>query len=106
MVKLSILFKHPADQVVFEERYNQNLALLERLPGIRRRQACMVLGNPAGKSPYYRILELYFDDYQTLDRALLSTEGRTAGADLMQYAGHETELVFAEVFEDYADAAY
>ena len=99
MVKLTILFHQPADETTFEGRYNQNLALLEQMPGIRRRQACMVLGSPAGKSPYYRFLEFYFDDYAALDSALLSAQGRTAGADLMQFA-RDAELVFADVFED------
>ncbi len=100
MVKLVILFKQPADEAVFETRYNQNLALLEKLPAIRRRQACLVLGSPAGKSTYHRILELYFDNFEALDQALRSEQGRAAGSDLMQFAGHDTELIFAEVFED------
>jgi uncharacterized protein (TIGR02118 family) len=99
MVKLTILYKQPVDEAFFEGRYNANLALMEKLPGITRRQACVVLGNPTGRSPYSRILELYFTDYETLDSALLSPEGRAAGADLMQFAG-ESELIFAEVFEE------
>ena len=99
MVKLIILLRRPTNEPAFEERYNQNLALLEKMPGIRRQQACMVLGSPAGKSPYYRILEFYFDDYTQLDQALVSPEGRAAGADLMQFA-RDAELIFADVFEE------
>lgn len=100
MVKLTLLFRQPTDEVAFEPRYNMNLSLLEKMPGLRRRQACLVLGGPAGKSPYYRILEFYFDDFPALDAALLSPEGREAGADLMQYARSDVELIFSEVFED------
>jgi uncharacterized protein (TIGR02118 family) len=99
MVKFSILFRRPADETAFEAHYNQNLALMEQLPGIQRRQACIVLGSPAGKSPYSRILELYFTDYAALDQALVSPEGRAAGAHLMQFA-RDAELIFAEVYED------
>ena len=99
MVKLTILFRHPVDETTFEQRYNQVLALLEKMPGIKRRQACMVLGSPAGKSPFYRMLEFYFDNYPALDAAMISPEGRAAGSDLMQFA-RDSELVFAEVFED------
>src|SRR5215470_3197682 len=98
MVKLSILYRQVSDESSFETRYNQNLALMEQLPGIRRRQACVVLGNPAGRSPYSRMLELYFDDYPALDEALRSEKGQQAGADLMQFA-KESELIFAEVYE-------
>jgi uncharacterized protein (TIGR02118 family) len=99
MVKLAILYRRPADETTFETHYNQNLALMEKLPGIQRRQACVVLGNPAGQSPFSRILELYFADYTALDQALVSPEGRAAGADLMRFA-RDAELIFAEVFEE------
>src|SRR5690242_13641511 len=99
MVNLTILYHKPADQATFETRYNENLALLEKMPGIKRRQACVVLGGPGGKSPYHRILEFYFDDYDQLDSAMLSPAGKTAGADLMQFS-RDAELIFADVFED------
>jgi uncharacterized protein (TIGR02118 family) len=100
MVKLSILFMQPDDPQTFEERYNFNLSLLEGMPGLKRRQACIVLGGPGGKSPYYRILEFYFDDFAALDAALLSESGRKAGQDLMSFAANKVDLVFSEVFEE------
>jgi uncharacterized protein (TIGR02118 family) len=100
MVKLTILFRQPSDEMTFEGQYNYNLSLMEQLPGLKRRQACMVIGSPAGKSPYYRILELYFDDNAALDQALRSPEGQTAGRDLMKFAAKEAELIFSEVFEE------
>lgn len=100
MVKLVLLFKRPANEMDFEERYADNLALLERMPNILRRQANMVLGSPKGGSPYYRILEFYFDNFPTLDAALTSEAGREAGRDLMLYAGDLVELIFVDVFED------
>jgi len=100
MVKLVLLFKQPDDENAFEEGYVDNLALLERLPGIIRRQANMVLGSPYGKSPYYRILELYFNDFDALDAAMTSPEGREAGQDLVRYAGDSVELIFVDVNED------
>jgi uncharacterized protein (TIGR02118 family) len=99
MVKLSILYRQPTTGIDFEPLYNQNLALMEQLPGIRRRQVCHVLGGPAGKSPYFRLLELYFDDFDALDSAMRSAEGRAAGADLMQFA-RDTELIFSDVYEE------
>jgi uncharacterized protein (TIGR02118 family) len=100
MVKVTILFKQPADETTFETRYNANLALMEQLPGLQRRQACFVLGSPAGRSPYYRILELYFEDAAAMDAALRSPEGVKAGADLVAFMGQNAEVIFAEVFEE------
>ncbi len=104
MVKLVILFKRPVDEAVFETRYRQNLALMAQLPGIRQRQVWVALGSPSGKSPYFRVLELFFDDFAALDKALVSEEGRAAGTDLMQFAGRDTELIFAEAFEEQTGA--
>jgi uncharacterized protein (TIGR02118 family) len=99
MVKLSILFRQPPDEAGFEQGYNHNLALLEKMPGIRRQQACMIFGSPAGKSPFYRMLELYFDDRTALDLALRSPEGQAAGANLMQFA-RAAEVIFTDVYEE------
>jgi uncharacterized protein (TIGR02118 family) len=96
MVKLVILFRHSRRLPDFEPRYAHNRALLEKIPGVRRLQESNVLGGPAGKAPYCRILELFFDDFPSLDAGLLSSEGVTAGEDLMEYAGRNVDLLFVE----------
>lgn len=100
MVKLMILYKKPDYIPDFETNYTANLALLEKMPGILRRQANMVLGGPGGHSPYYRCLEFYFEDFNALDAALRSDAGVEAGQDLMRYTGNLVELIFVDVFED------
>jgi uncharacterized protein (TIGR02118 family) len=100
MVKLTILYRTPSNAAGFEDWYVNNLILMEKLPGIRRRQANVVLGSPGGKSPYLRILELYFDTFEELDKAMVSQEGRNAGADLIKFMGKEVEMIFSEVFEE------
>lgn len=100
MVKMSVLYKKTANEQAFEERYPQHLLLMEALPGLIRRQACTVLGSPAGASPYHRIIELYFADYDALDAALRSSAGQAAGQDLVSFTGRDSEVIFAEVFEE------
>jgi len=100
MVKLILLFRQPPDEQAFELHYSTNLPMLEKMPGVHRRQACLVWGAPGGQSPYYRVTEFYFDDRETLDAALLSPEGIAAGKDLMSFAGRGVELVFCDVFEE------
>lgn len=100
MVKLTLLFRTPPDVNAFEEGYNAALALLEQMPAIRRRQACLVFGSPGGPAPYYRILEFYFESRAAMDEAMLSEAGKAAGRALVGFAGHDVELLFADVFEE------
>jgi uncharacterized protein (TIGR02118 family) len=104
MVKLVILYKQPPNTEAFEIGYVRSLALLEQMPGIIRQQANMVMGSPEGRSPYYRILELYFESYEALDYALRTQAGVAAGKLLMTYAGDLVEVLFADVFEDFLEA--
>jgi len=97
MVKLMLLFKHPSNPGNFELRYTRGLTLLEKMPGVRSIQASQVMGGPAGQTPYFRIVEILFDDYEALDAALISPEGVVAGKDLMDYAGRGVELLFVEL---------
>ncbi|MFN7209596.1 MAG: EthD family reductase [Aggregatilineales bacterium] len=100
MVKMTILFRQPLSELNFEQHYVEALALVERMPNIQRRQACLVLGSPSGASPYRRILELYFEDNDQMDAALRSAEGTAAGNFLMRAFGHSLEIIFADVYEE------
>jgi uncharacterized protein (TIGR02118 family) len=99
MIKLVLLYKHPTDPNLFELRYARNLDKLKKMPGVRRSQVGAVLGGPSGDTLYYRILELFFDDFDALDKALTSPEGVTAGKDLMDFAANQVELLFVETSE-------
>jgi uncharacterized protein (TIGR02118 family) len=99
MVKLVLLFKKPLNESSFEASYVENLAALEKMPGILKQQANMVVGGPLGASPYYRLLEFYFENMAALDAAMTSPEGKLAGQQLMAYAGRWVELLFVDVFE-------
>lgn len=101
MVKLVILFHKPADLEKFEDGYNAFLALIEQMSLIRRRQVNSVLGSPLGETSLYRALELYFDGYDEMNRALNSPVGQTAGGELARnFPAATYELYFAEVYEE------
>jgi uncharacterized protein (TIGR02118 family) len=100
MVKFLIIFYQPDDLAAFETRYNAFLALIERMPNISRRQVVNVLGGPTGESRYYRFLEVYFDDENTMRAALTSSEGQVAGAAVGKFPQGSVEMAFADVFEE------
>lgn len=100
MFKFMMLFRHPDDIDQFENRYNDLLGLVERMPYIRRRQVIHVLGSPTGKSPYYRILEVYYEDRQSMEASLLSKQGQEAGGEISKFPAGSFEMIFADVYEE------
>ncbi len=100
MVKFMVMFRNPTDLDRFENGYNDFLALIERLPSIVRRQVIGVTGSPRGDAPYYRILEVYFDDHPAMRDALVSPAGQEAGAELGKFPLGSFETLFADVYEE------
>jgi len=101
MVKFMITFRRPQNDAVFEMAYNDLLALIERMPDIRRRQVVSVLGSPVGDASYYRILEIYFESIEALEVSLRSKQGQEAGSELgRRFPAGTYEAFFAEVYEE------
>jgi uncharacterized protein (TIGR02118 family) len=100
MVKFMIIFHKPADADAFENVYNDFLALVERMPGIQRRQVINVLGSPLGETRYHRILEVYYDEQAQMEESLRSKAGQEAGGELRRFPTGSFEMLFAEVFEE------
>jgi len=95
-----ILFAQPDDQEAFENIYNDFFALVERMPDVTRRQVIDVLGSPVGETRLFRILEVYFEDKETLDAALRSKAGQEAGGELRRFTPGSFEMIFADVYEE------
>jgi uncharacterized protein (TIGR02118 family) len=102
LVKFMVVFRKPsqAQLGVFENTYNNFLALIERMPFIKRRQVNSVLGSPFGESPFYRVLEVYYDDYAQMQESLTSDAGQAAGSELRKLPTDAFEMLFAEVYEE------
>jgi uncharacterized protein (TIGR02118 family) len=100
MIKFVVAFRQPATQTDFENAYNDFLALVERMPSIKRRQVVHVTGSPRGEAPYYRLMELYFEHDTALKAALLSDEGQEAGNELARFEPGSFDVFFAEVYEE------
>lgn len=100
MIKFVVLFKQPSNLDDFENAYTDFLHLVENMPDIARRQVMHIVGSPTGQSPYYRAIELYFNDLDTMKAALTTPEGQEAGNELARFMNDGFEVYFAEVFEE------
>lgn len=97
MIKLVVLFRRQTKTDGFALRYESNLALLRRMPGVLRVERGRVVGGPGGDAAYHAITEVYFESLDALDAALTSPEGVAAGKDLMAFAGSSAELLFVDM---------
>jgi uncharacterized protein (TIGR02118 family) len=100
MIKFVVNFRQPDNLERFDNRYNDFLALVERMPLIQRRQAIHVIGSPQGKAPYHRALEIYFATEADLRESLLSKQGQEAGNELAKFEQGGFDVYFAEIFEE------
>jgi len=101
MVKLMALYRKPADVQAFEEHYaGVHLPLVEKIPGLRKTELSRITGAPRGEAPYYMMHEMYFDDMDAYNQAMMSEENKAAGKDLMSFARDIVTLMVADVYED------
>ena len=86
MPKLIVLYPPPTDVAMFERRYKAEHApmVMEKIPGLKKFVAANVVGSPAGKAPYQRVAELYFDSMESLQAAIASPGGQTTVAHAME----------------------
>jgi len=99
MIKLTLLYGHPADPASFENYYaTTHLPLAAAITGVRRAEFSLVSGALDGSpSPYYRIAELYFDDLGQLESGMGGAGGRAAVADLPNFASGGVTTIVSEV---------
>jgi uncharacterized protein (TIGR02118 family) len=101
MLKLTILYHHPADVDAFEHHYAQvHVPLVEKIPGLRKTEWTRFLAAPGGAAPYYMMYELYFDSQEAYQAAMASEENAAAGQDLLSFAADLVTLMVGETYED------
>jgi uncharacterized protein (TIGR02118 family) len=98
MVKLTVLYGHPADPQAFEKYYaTTHMPLVAKISGVARTEKAKVVGAPDGGKPaFYRMFEFWFENEEAMRRAMGSPEGKAAVEDLPKFAtGGVTVLVSA-----------
>ncbi|MBS2532538.1 EthD family reductase [Catenulispora sp. NF23] len=97
--KISFVYSNPTDPEAFEAAYPDHLALARKLPGLTRLQASKVWPKEdGGPTPAYRLLDLYFADYDAASAAAAQA-GPLVAATKEQATGGVV-IAFAEVLEE------
>ncbi len=98
MVKLVVLYTHPADKEAFDKHYNEvHTPLVRALPHLAKLEVAKVTGAPRGESPYYLIAELYWENAEAMNADMSSPEMRAVGKDAREFAGDLISMHIAEV---------
>ena len=97
--KISFVYSNPTDPESFEAAYPQQLELARSLPGLTRMQAAKVWPKEDGSAtPAYRLLDLYFADYDAASAA--AAEAGPLVRATLEHADGGVVIAFAEILED------
>lgn len=96
---ITVIFDNPTDPQTFEEDYRAgHLDLAAALPGVQRVEASKVWPKEDGSpTPCYRLLSLYFADYDTASAAVTTAEAGAWFADLQKLATGGLRVAFNDV---------
>ncbi|HYT15941.1 MAG TPA: EthD family reductase [Burkholderiales bacterium] len=95
MAKLVALYKMPENVEAFDSYYfSTHVPLAKKMPGLLRYEVSAgPVATPQGGSAVHLAAILSFHSLSTIRRALDSPQGRTAGADLANFAQAGVELL-------------
>jgi uncharacterized protein (TIGR02118 family) len=96
MMKVTVLYGHPASPETFESYYKgTHLPLATQMKGVARLELTKFGAGPDGGKPaFYRMAEVYFATQAQMEQTLGSSEGKATVADFTKFAtGGVTVLV-------------
>ena len=98
--KITLIYDNPSDPGAFETGYPEQLALAKRLPGIEKIETSKVWPREdGGATPAYRLVDLYFSDYEAASRAVSTEAAAAFFPDVLELATGGVRIVFADVEE-------
>jgi uncharacterized protein (TIGR02118 family) len=96
--KITLVFDNPHDPDAFEAGYADQFALAAKLPGLDRIESSKVWPKEDGTpTPAYRLLDLYFADYDAAGDATSSAEAGAFFPSVLARATGGVRIVFADV---------
>ncbi len=98
MVKIVVLYGHPADPAAFEQYYREkHIPLAQQIPNLKRAELGKVLSSVGGgQAPFYRQAELWFESLEQLQASMGSEQGRATTNDLANFASGGVTAFIAE----------
>jgi uncharacterized protein (TIGR02118 family) len=96
--KITVMYDNPVDPEAFEAGYPDQLALARKIPGLQRIETSKVWPKEDGSpTPAYRMLDMYFTDYDAASAAVTTAEAGALFPSIFQLATGGVRIVFADV---------
>ena len=96
--KITVIYDNPQDPAVFEAGFPEQLALANKIPDVQRVESWRVWPKEDGSpTPAYRLLDMYFVDYDAASRAVTTEEAGAFFPAVFQLATGGVRIVFAGV---------
>jgi len=97
VAKLIVLYSNIKDPKKFDEYYrNVHIPIAKKIPGVRKIVVSKVKGVAVGKANYYQVVEVYYDNMESLNKAGESNEAKEALKDGLALDPNLTILVAEE----------
>ncbi len=98
MIRMTYLFTSTTDDGALENYIVDKLyPLMKALPGMQRLEAATVAGIPLGDIPLRGIVDLFFNDEDTMNEAFASGEGKQLSREITANAVSSVEIFTCEV---------
>jgi uncharacterized protein (TIGR02118 family) len=96
--KITVIYDNPLDPAAFEAGYAEQLELAKQLPGLERFESAKVWPKEDGTpTPAYRLLDLYFADYDSASAAVTTPEAAALLPAIFGLATGGLRITFADV---------
>jgi uncharacterized protein (TIGR02118 family) len=97
--KITVIYDNPVDPEAFESAYADGLVeLAQKLPGLVAVETSKVWPKEDGSTtPAYRMIDLYFPDYDTASAAVTTAEAGALFPKIFEPATGGVKILFADI---------
>ena len=96
--KITAIYENPQNPADFEAGYDEMVSRAKQLPGVERLESAKVWPKEDGSpTPAYRVLDLYFADYDAASRAVTTEEAGAFVGKVFELATGGVRLLFVDV---------
>jgi uncharacterized protein (TIGR02118 family) len=95
---ITVIYDNPQDPAAFESGYPDQVALAQKLPRVQKVESAKVWPKEDGSpTPAYRLLNLWFADYDAASAAVTTEEAGAFFPAVFEAASGGARIVFADV---------